>query len=421
MTKKNRNLQARHFLLYLIGFLDMLAISLVVPAFPVHIKSFGASSTLTGAITSIYGALQLFSSPLVGKWSDSRGRLNAISACLIISSTGYLFSGFFVSSLVSLALLRIIPGIFKHTQDLCRCCLIEESGHNKNQAIGSFNAIASIGFIIGPTVHGHLVANFGHTYGLYISYMICASLFLLNFLVVSILRFYPNHELYKPMPTQKSHKNGFNHENGVTENTANVENITDDLKRFQRGVFASRFLLALPVLMFRSTFVLWLTHYHPDLASTTVGYIVSYNGFLGLFFGFLVGTVSNLAYYKGHEEKLQMHASCLVLLSFILFLISSKISVILVAMTTLTMGTSVLRVCGVVLTVKYSESCDIGHIQGLGSSVLSVARFGAPLANGILQELSFSAPNAFSIFLGSLSIAVFYYDSYLYRERKLKM
>ena len=71
-----------------------------------------------------------------------------------------------------------VLGIFKCTQEQCRSYLadcVEKS--NRAQVFGAFNSASSIGFIIGPTVGGHIAEYPG---GFYICALVCASIFFLN-------------------------------------------------------------------------------------------------------------------------------------------------------------------------------------------------------------------------------------------------
>jgi len=73
-----------------------------------------------------------------------------------------------------------------------------------------------------------------------------------------------------------------------------------------QGIFLSRFLFALAVLLYRSSFVLGVKHFFPLLSPSEVGYLVSYTGFLAFIFGMVSGWVSASDYYAGNDEKMQV-------------------------------------------------------------------------------------------------------------------
>lgn len=239
---------------------------------------------------------------------------------------------------------------------LCRCSLIEECKSSKSEALGTFNAISSLGFVVGPPLHGYLVEGFGIDNGIIISYVLCSFIFLINLAIVIHLR--------SRYVTAEN--------NGVEKAISNipVSNKTKEswmetlksLSPYHRGVFMYRFLMALSVMMFRTSFVLWLKHYRTELTPLTIGYFLSYNGFLGLVCGFAVGKISSLRFYRGLEAKLNLHACFLVIFAFLIILVSKDVLAILIAMTILTTGTAALRVCGFILTAKHLEPNQVRHL-----------------------------------------------------------
>ena len=47
-------------------------------------------------------------------------------------------------------------GIFKQSQELCRMCLTDiYPSEDRSKILGNFNAISSLGFIVGPIIGGH--------------------------------------------------------------------------------------------------------------------------------------------------------------------------------------------------------------------------------------------------------------------------
>ncbi|KAK9694071.1 Major Facilitator Superfamily [Popillia japonica] len=69
-------------LIYFICFLDFLSLGILMPVAPVHLGSLGASRLLIGGLTSLNALLQLTTGPLVGSWSDSKGRKALLIQCL---------------------------------------------------------------------------------------------------------------------------------------------------------------------------------------------------------------------------------------------------------------------------------------------------------------------------------------------------
>ncbi|XP_059820397.1 major facilitator superfamily domain-containing protein 9 isoform X1 [Hypanus sabinus] len=183
---------------YLVGFLDLFGVSLVVPLLSRHIKLLGGSSTVAGLIGSLYGLLQLFSSLLIGSWSDVVGRQSILLVTLILSGFSYGLLGF-SSNICLVTLARIPTGIFKHTQTILKALLSDlVPGYKRPHVIGRFCAASSVGFILGPILSGYLVELDG---GFYITCFICCFIFLLNAGVVCWLPY--KERLY--IPTKELH------------------------------------------------------------------------------------------------------------------------------------------------------------------------------------------------------------------------
>nr|KAF6279173.1 major facilitator superfamily domain containing 9 [Myotis myotis] len=163
--------------LYLVGFLDLFGVSMVVPLLSLHVKSLGASPTVAGIAGSSYGVLQLFSSTLVGCWSDVIGRRLSLLVCILCSALGYLILGA-STNMFLFVLARVSVGIFKHTLSISRAMLSDLVPEKERPlVIGQLNTASSVGFILGPMVGGCLSELDG---GFCLTCFICFSVFILN-------------------------------------------------------------------------------------------------------------------------------------------------------------------------------------------------------------------------------------------------
>lgn len=82
---------------------DLFAVSLFLPLLSKEIEDLGGEPLLIGVIGSIYGALQLFSSPIMGWGSDNYGAKGVLVTCLGATAGAYLLQGHASSLLVFLA------------------------------------------------------------------------------------------------------------------------------------------------------------------------------------------------------------------------------------------------------------------------------------------------------------------------------
>lgn len=138
------------FLIYVVAFLDLFSASMVTVCLPNYLKNqLGMSATFAGVVSSIYGFVQFFSSPIIGGWSDLHGYRRVMGVCLLLCVPAYtaLMSYSWTIIIVS----RFLAGCFKHTQNLSRTFLASfASETEKVRAFGRLNAMGNVGFIAGP-------------------------------------------------------------------------------------------------------------------------------------------------------------------------------------------------------------------------------------------------------------------------------
>ncbi|KAJ8921873.1 hypothetical protein NQ315_008506 [Exocentrus adspersus] len=165
-------------LIYAISFLDLFSIGLTFPLFTNHLRELGASHSVIGLCNSIYSGVQLFSGPIIGGWSDVRDRKSVLKVTLIICAISYGLLGL-TSSIFFILILRVILGIVKHTQSICKAVISDLiPASEQTEVFGRSAALGSLGFIIGPFIGGHL-SEIKHGFT-YVS-ALTASLFLANF------------------------------------------------------------------------------------------------------------------------------------------------------------------------------------------------------------------------------------------------
>lgn len=163
---------------YLVSFIDLFAVSLIVPALGGHFLK----NNVVWA-SSIYGIAQFFSQPLFGGLADRFGaRLVTIVSIVITAASYYILS--LGTNFIPLIIARLLAGTCKQTQELSRLSIVNsELEDNRARVIGLFNSIGSAGFIIGPIVGGFIRESYPEN-GFYICSKITSVLFLCNGLLV---------------------------------------------------------------------------------------------------------------------------------------------------------------------------------------------------------------------------------------------
>ncbi|XP_021377409.1 major facilitator superfamily domain-containing protein 9-like isoform X2 [Mizuhopecten yessoensis] len=372
---------------------------MVIPLISNHARDLGASPTVAGFIGSVYGCLQLFSSPVVGRWSDVSGRKYCLLWSLFFSACGYMSLGF-STSLIALFLARIPLGIFKHSQSIAKSLLADMLPTDRQSAVhGHFNSVSSIGFILGPVVSGHIVEMAG---GFYSVTFLCGAIFLLNGVLVWCC--FPDvksksHDLARDESSTSLQKLGSDEFNFNPKQLFQLKSLS--WSAFW-DLFLVRFCLGLSLLLFRSNFSLMLREKF-DTSPKGLGYIISYSAIVSALCGLLAGKLSR--YYR-NDNRLYKHLAVIMTLTMILFVFTSTFWCYVLLLVPLSFASMNLRVVGISLLISRGGTQEIGALIGLSQSIMSIARMLAPLLSGILLEVSPSGPPLVGAGMAALAVLV---------------
>ncbi|XP_060732210.1 major facilitator superfamily domain-containing protein 9 [Tachysurus vachellii] len=416
--------------IYMVGFMDLFGVSMIIPLLSHHVKALGASPIVSGVVGSTYGVLQLFSSTLVGSWSDVVGRRSSLLTCLLLSAFGYGLLG--MSTSIALFVLARIPvGLFKHSLSICRALLSDIVSETERPLVmGHFNAASSVGFILGPVVGGYLTEHEG---GFYMSSFVCAVIFLLNAGLVWML---PWTEIQNQHLTTNS--NGKNRQtcDRLGNCDANHHGCTVSSKTHRSAgslckdwgnmallqltsvgahirivassdlwdVFLVRLLMALAIMLYHSNFSLAMEERF-DLKPKVTGYMISYSSMLGALAGCLVGPMTRL--YRGNMSALLLHSTAFTCTLIFVYASAGSVWNVLLSSTFFAISTSVGRTCITDLELQHGGSVKAsGTLIGAGQSVTAVGRILAPLLSGLTQEISPCGPPSLGVLLALTALVL---------------
>lgn len=186
------------FTILLIGFIDYLGIALVYPIFagmlfdPAYpLVPQETSSAVRGALLGILIGLtpftQFFSAPLLGAFSDLKGRKKTLLYGTLIGFSGYGIAilGVHIHSLAFLFAYRVFVGIASGTVPVAQAMISDISTEeNKAGRFSLFSASLGLGFTIGPFLGGKLADPAFASWGSYVLPFMVASLMCLLSLIV---------------------------------------------------------------------------------------------------------------------------------------------------------------------------------------------------------------------------------------------
>ncbi|KPP60834.1 major facilitator superfamily domain-containing protein 9-like [Scleropages formosus] len=389
--------------MYVVGFMDLFGVSMIIPLLSHHVKSLGASPTMAGIVGSTYGVLQLFSSTIVGSWSDGVGRRYSLLTCLLLSAFGYALLG--LSTSITLFVLARIPvGLFKHSLSICRALLSDlVSETERPVAMGHFNAASSVGFILGPVVGGYLAEHEG---GFYTSSFACAAIFLLNAGLVWMLPW--NNHLNRTDANANSSRQHASRKREAANSLGVWRQLSSVLLRIRAvatsdmwDVFLVRLLMAVAIMLYYSNFSLALEERFA-LRPQVAGYLISYSSTLGALTGCLVGPVTRL--YGNDMATLLLHSTALTCILIFLYAAAPSVWQVVLTSTFFAISTTIGRTCITDLELRRGEPGASGTLLGAGQSVTAVGRVAAPLLSGLAQEVSPCGPPSLGVVLALAAI-----------------
>ncbi|XP_043226607.1 major facilitator superfamily domain-containing protein 9-like [Amphibalanus amphitrite] len=385
--------------IYTLGFMDLFAISLILPLLLSHGEQLGASPMMNGLVGSVYGGLQLISSPICGSFSDQYGRARVLIISLLACTVSYLTLAF-SETILLLVISRVLAGSFKHTQTMCRMLLVDlEPPSERQRVIGWFNAISSMGFIVGPPIGGHLAGMDG---GFRLVTLICAGLFATMF-VLSCL-------LVRDGPRAQHHAAA----------TAVGESLTSftDVDWLRIGdLMVVRFFYAFSVLLFRANMPSTAARLF-GMTPVQFGYLMSMQGVVSAGAGFLTGPIERFCGDRLTELAL---TSAVFTAALTAASLAPSITWLAVALIPLCACTSSLRACGTALTLDRTPPAHHGLVMGAGQNIASVARLAAPLAAGAAQQLvSDRGPGLVAAACAAIALGVAVYIRQAARSKREK-
>eukprot|EP00943_MAST-04B_sp_MAST-4B-sp1_P003790 g3790.t1 len=360
--------------------LDMFAVGLIVPLLTPFQRELGASASQIGFLSSLYGAVQILSSPLLGWISDRVSRREVLVMCIVISAFGYGLLGI-ATSLYFVFASRLVVGIARQTQTITKAWMSDmTSKETQIRDLSWYSATVSVGFMFGPSMGGKL-AKYYDSYR--VPFTVAFVLFLVN---ACVIRAVLPKEL-KGLEKSKKVLLGKTTKKKTNNNTSSKKNIFQQFTSLQpnlRSLMVLRFFLAAGIILGRNN-IFNLLEYRQALDVEEKGHIISFFGIISVISQiFIIGPiVKSCSFQPNHLLFLCSFMNCIGLIG-LAYAQTKYIFMSFLAL--IALFSSATRVSMSTLLTQAAGKNAYGEVLGVSGAVSSICRAIAPLLSGVLID-----------------------------------
>jgi MFS family permease len=417
MTTVNK--QVSIFPLLLSNFIGTMGFSIVLPFLVFLVIEFGGNSLVYGILAAIYPAFQLIGAPLLGRWSDTIGRKKVLLisnggtfvgwvvfliALFVpvwnIYSVNSVILGTFVITLplIILFLARALDGLTGGNISVANAYLADIStDKSRSKNFGKMAISSNLGFIVGPALAGILGST---VYKEILPVLAAVFISLIALIVIAVM-----------LKESKVTTTATATTTRTTATTASLIEISE--KESIRKVFSCEpkecykipnpknlsfldvfrlkdisFLLVLYFFIFLG-FNIYYTSFPIHAVSGLKWTVTEMGIFYSVLSGVMIlvqGPVLKKALQKFSEEKLVVIGSFILGVNFALFMFNSTV-LVYVALILFALGNGLMWPSFMSLLSKRAGTVHQGVIQGVGSSMGSLASIIGLIMCGLLYNL----------------------------------
>jgi MFS transporter, DHA1 family, tetracycline resistance protein len=364
--------QASLFVIFLTVFIDLIGFGLVMPIFPVYIKTMGATNIEIGMITAAYALMNFIFTPLLGSYSDRFGRRPILLATISINVIAFFIFGL-ANSLPILILSRLFSGIGSANIAAAQAYISDISTpENRAKSMGMIGFAFGLGFVLGPLFGGVL----NQAYGIHSVGFAASALCLVNLIWA-----------YFSLPESLKVKN----------TTAPIQfiPIQDYKAALNKSIIRELFILNwvyIAAFMMMQTYssLLWKEHYGLD--EHQILYIFA---FIGLSTAVIQGGLIGIMVKKFGEQRLLYYGCIFMAIGLGTLPLMPKslfVAGVVFSITSISLGAGCLTPSMTSLLSQHTELNEQGKMLGLSQSFGALARIIGPFLGGVLYNLTFWMP-----------------------------
>jgi MFS transporter, DHA1 family, tetracycline resistance protein len=354
--------------IFLIVFVDLVGFGIIIPLLPFYGEYFGATPAEVGLLMASYSLTQFLAAPLWGRLSDRVGRKPVLTISLAGISLAYVWLAY-ADSLWMLFAARAAAGIMAGNIGVAFAYVADVTdSSNRAKGMGVVGAAFGLGFIFGPAIGGVLAGSDPNLADYRLPALTAATFSAVaTVLAIMLLKESLSPELRAQQRLLSRQKRW--------------QQLRDALAQPGVGlVIGLAFLANFVFAGMETTFAMW--------SWRAFGWGPEQNGYLFAFVGLLAaaiqgGLVGRLAKQFG-EGRLVVAGAFALAVGMLLIPFSTSLAVLLVAMTIVACGFSVVSPSlNSLVSLRVAPGAQ-GGVMGVTRSATTLARIVGPICAGAL-------------------------------------
>jgi DHA1 family tetracycline resistance protein-like MFS transporter len=154
----------RIFPVIFIVFVDLMALTIIIPILAYYGLAFNASPFTLGLLAASYPLMQFIGGPILGGLSDRFGRKPVLAVAQLGTFLSLLMLGF-ANSLWMIFVARLIDGVTGANLSTAQAAITDiTTPRTRSQGLGLIGAAFGLGFVLGPAISALALALSGNNY-----------------------------------------------------------------------------------------------------------------------------------------------------------------------------------------------------------------------------------------------------------------
>ena len=393
---RNKGALATVFLAILI---DLMGFGIVLPLLPFYASAFNAPPVAIGLLYSVYSLCQLIFSPIWGGISDRIGRRPIMLMSTLGASFAYLLFGL-AHSLPLLFLSRLIAGIMGGNISTAQAYVADvTTAEDRARGMGLVGAAFGIGFVMGPAIGTLLI----HPAFLNLFRITIDNEFALPGFFAALLSLGSFVFIFFKLP-ESVEKGHVVHHSFLKRSifSKGFWSFISGTSHTFPWLVGCMFLLSFAQASLYSSFPLFCK-YQLSLSAERVGMLFVYMGVIAIL---IQGGLTKTLAKRYGEQKLFYVGSIAMALGLVSIPFALRESVLLVALTVMTVGASLMGPALNSLISKEADPHQVGATMGASQGMASLGRVLGPTWGGFLYDMQFKIPFLLTAFCFSFAISV---------------